>query len=77
MDIRAQQAREHHRLAGEAEATARLHRDQRDQLVRLLREGDPVAWSYAALAGAVGCSPELVAYIIKGRSKAPGPTEED
>jgi len=65
MDIRAQQAREHHReSAGHTEQATR-HRQQRDQLVRQLRADDPERWTYAALAKAVGCSPELIAYIIK------------
>jgi hypothetical protein len=65
MDIRAQQAREHHRESlGLSEQSAQ-HRQQRDQLVRQLRADDPGTWSYTALAKAVGCSPELIAYIIK------------
>jgi len=42
---------------------------QRDQLVRQLRREDPEQWTYVALAQAVGCSPELIAVIVKsGRS---------
>jgi len=64
-DIRAQQAREHHReSAGLSEQAAR-HRALRDQLVRQLRADDPREWTYPALARAVGCSPELVAHIIR------------
>lgn len=64
-DGRAQQAREHHRAAAAAEGDAARHREQRDRLIRALRDGDPDQWTYSALARAVGCSPELVAYIVK------------
>jgi AraC-like DNA-binding protein len=65
MDIRAQQAREHHREAGGSEKQAARHRGQRDHLVRQLRAEDPRQWTYPALAAAVGCSPELIAHIIR------------
>ena len=65
MDIRAQQAREHHREAAADEARAASHREQRDRLVRQLRADDPRQWTYPVLAAAVGCSPELIAYIVK------------
>lgn len=67
-DARARQAREAHRLAGEAVELAARRREQRDRLIRQLREEDPVRWTYPALAAAVGCSPELVAAIVKGRT---------
>jgi len=51
----------------DALALAERHRQQRDALVRQLREADPHTWSYSALAAAVGCSKELIAAIIKGR----------
>lgn len=66
-DIRAQQAREHHRLADEANAQAKQHQRQRNRLVRQLRADDPDVWTYPALAKAVGCSPELIAAIVKER----------
>lgn len=66
-DIRAQQAREHHRASAAANAQAEQHRAQRNRLVLELRDSDPGAWSYKALANAVGCSPELIAAIIQGR----------
>jgi AraC-like DNA-binding protein len=66
-DSRAQQAREHHRAAEAALELAERHRQQRNALVRRLRESDPQRWSYKALAAAVGCSPELVAAIVKNR----------
>lgn len=67
-DARAQQAREHHRLSRHTEAEANQHREIRDRLVRELRGADPSVWSYPALAAAVGCSPELIAHIIKRKS---------
>lgn len=66
-DIRAQQAREHHRASAELAAQADRHRQQRNRLIRQLRKSDPARWTYPAIAKAVGCSPELVAAIIKGR----------
>jgi hypothetical protein len=68
-DPRARQAREFHRLAGEAVALAERHREQRDRLIRQLRAEDPARWTYPALAAAIGCSPELVAAIVKGRTR--------
>lgn len=52
-------------MSDELTGQAGRHRAQRDQLVRQLRAEDPEYWTYPALARAVGCSPELVAYIIK------------
>jgi len=65
MDIRAQQAREHHRESAGLTGQATRHRQQRDTLVRQLRADDPGTWSYVALAKAVGCSPELIAHIMR------------
>lgn len=64
-DIRAQQAREHHRKAASDDRSAAQNRGQRDRLVRALRAEDPRRWTYSALAAAVGCSPELIAHIVK------------
>lgn len=66
-DARAMQTREAHRLAGETERRAHQYRIQRNRLVRQLRAEDPQRWTYPALAVAVGCSPELVAAIVKNR----------
>lgn len=66
-DIRAQQAREHHRASAAAARLADQHREQRNRLVRELRKADPARWTYPNLAKAVGCSPELIAAIIQGR----------
>lgn len=62
---RAAQARRFHQESIRAGQAAERAREQRDRLVRALREEDPQVWSYAALAGAVGCSPELIAKIIR------------
>lgn len=65
MDIRAQQAREHHRESAALNEQAGRHRELRDRLVRQLRADAPQQWTYPALAKAVGCSPELIAHILK------------
>lgn len=64
-DARAQQAREEHTASLAALDDAARHRHRRDELVRSLRRDDPQTWSYGALAKAVGCSPELIAVIVK------------
>lgn len=66
-DARVQQAREHHREALKALEGAAQHREVRDRLVRQLRRDDPATWTYSALAKAVGCSPELIAVIVKAK----------
>lgn len=66
-DVRAQQAREHHRASAADLKSAKQHQVQRNQLVRALRTEDPERWTYTALAKAVGCSPELIAAIVKER----------
>lgn len=65
MDPRATLAREYHRGAIREVELAREYRAARDQLVCRLRAEDPQTWTYAALAKAVGCSPELIAHICK------------
>jgi AraC-like DNA-binding protein len=69
MDPRATRAREHHRRAAQAEQRAVQHRGQRDRIIRQLRTEDPARWTYAAIATAVGCSPELVAAVVKGNTR--------
>jgi hypothetical protein len=66
MDSTVQQAREHHRLAADVSRVAEQHRSQRDQLIRGLWDNDRHSWTYVKLARAVGCSPELIAKIIRG-----------
>ncbi|MGH3985767.1 MAG: hypothetical protein ACRDTZ_00410 [Pseudonocardiaceae bacterium] len=68
-DPRAARAREEHRLAGDIGRVAAQHRESRDQLIRQLRTEDPRRWTYPALARAVGCSPELIAAIVKQRTR--------
>lgn len=58
-------ARDRHRQANEADEVAARHRAVRDQLILQLRREDPRRWSYGAIAGAVGCSRELVAKIVR------------
>ena len=70
MDVRAALARDHHIAAARSSGEADRHRAQRDRLVRQLRAEDPATWSYAALARAVGCSPELIAFIVKNPTKS-------
>ncbi|MEW5810240.1 MAG: hypothetical protein AB1925_12380 [Actinomycetota bacterium] len=65
MNPRAQQAREHHRKAADASRTADQHRAQRDDLVRQLWATERDQWTHAKLAKAVGCSPELIAKILR------------
>ncbi|AII28181.1 hypothetical protein VC74_gp89 [Mycobacterium phage Sparky] len=69
MDARAQQAREHHRKAGDASRVAEQHRAQRDELIRSLWATERDRWTYAKLAKAVGCSPELIAKIISSGAR--------
>ncbi|WP_396902714.1 hypothetical protein [Mycolicibacterium sp.] len=67
MDPRAQRARDHHRKAADASRLADQHRAQRDELIRQLWDNARDEWTYASLAKAVGCSPELIAKIITRR----------
>lgn len=55
------------RLFGPA-AEADQHRELRNKLIRELRKADPRQWTYPSLARAVGCTPELIAAIIQGRT---------
>ena len=72
MDPRARQAREAHRQAGESESEAGQHRALRDDRVWRLRQDDPEKWTHKALAAAVGCSPELIAHILRTHHAARG-----
>jgi hypothetical protein len=71
MDVRAAMARVHHHAAAQQGELADRERAQRDRLVRELRREDPDTWTYTALAKAVGCSPELIAYIIRNEPSPP------
>ena len=67
-DPRLVQARSLHQASLEQDAAGKRLRDQRDQLVRQLRAEDPSVWTYPRLAHAIGCSPELIAYIVNNRA---------
>lgn len=69
-DARAALARREHLAVQASESEADQHRVARDELIRALRRDDPGTWTYAALARAVGCSPELIAYVIRTATKA-------
>lgn len=64
-DIRAAMAREAHRKAWATREDFDRYRKERDELVRALRADNPGWWTYDRLANAVGCSPELIAHIVK------------
>jgi hypothetical protein len=66
-DIRAAQAREHHQEVTAHEAGASRHRIMRDRLVLALREDDPKYWTYRRLADEIGCSHQLIMYILRPR----------
>jgi hypothetical protein len=70
-DGRPAQARDLHRRALELDADAARIRENRDRLVRQLRAEDTDRWTYPALALAIGCSPQLIAAIIQGRTGRP------
>lgn len=71
-DPRAALARREHHASQVSEGEADRHREARDELIRALRRDDPETWTYGALARAVGCSPELVAYVVKRGVSRPG-----
>lgn len=71
MEALAALAREAHAKAAGCDAEASRFRALRDDSVRRLRTEDPARWTYAALAKAIGCSPELIAKILT-RSGADG-----
>lgn len=66
-DTHAALARLHHLASLASEQQADQERTLRNAIVRALRAEDPDRWTYGALARAVGCSPELIASIVKGR----------
>ncbi len=65
VDARAALAREQHTAVARLEERARQHRSLRDSLIRQLRREDPGQWTYSVLAETVGCSPELIAHIMR------------
>jgi hypothetical protein len=64
-DLRPVQARMFHAEAAANDTRARGNRNSRDAIVRELRAEDPKQWTLSRLADAVGCSKELIAYIVK------------
>jgi AraC-like DNA-binding protein len=64
-DPRLLLARDAHASAHGHDQAARDRRDTRDAVVRELRAEDPKTWTLSRLAAAVGCSKELIAYILK------------
>lgn len=64
-DTRPQLARDAHASAHGHDQAARDRRDIRDLVVRELRAEDPKRWTMSKLAAEVGCSKELIAYILK------------
>lgn len=71
MDIRVQQAREHHHESVAADLLASRHRAERDRLMREVWDDDRKSWTYQALAKAIGVSKDLVAYTLKRGKPAP------
>lgn len=71
VDAVVQQAREHHRRSHEHSRVAGLHRLQRDMLIRQIWRDSRDEWTYEKLAKAIGdgCSPELIAKIVKGETR--------
>lgn len=71
-DSSAALARSYHRASLASEQEADQARRLRNRLILQLREEDPLRWTYGALARAVGCSPELIAAIVRGRNPRNG-----
>jgi hypothetical protein len=66
MDPTVQQAREAHRKASSHTGLLHHYRRQRDELIRrAYAEGN---YSYGSLARQIGCSPELIAKAVQGRT---------
>ena len=65
MDTRERLARECHQAAGELERQSAILRAQRDHIVLTLCAEDPRKWTYSRLAMSLGCSTELIAYIVR------------
>jgi AraC-like DNA-binding protein len=65
-----------HASAHGHDEAARQRRDVRDLLVRELRAEDPKKWTMSALAAEVGCSKELIAYILKTEDRDAGPGDD-
>jgi AraC-like DNA-binding protein len=66
-DSQAALARWHHRASQALTLQAEHEREARNAAIRALRVSDPQRWTYSTLARAVGCSPELIAQIVRSR----------
>lgn len=66
LETLVQQAREAHRKAGEHSGLSGRYREQRDDAIR--RAYGLGTYSYGSLARQIGCSAELIAKIVNGRS---------
>lgn len=75
-DPRGERARDAHAMATANDSISRGYRDARDALVRELRAEDPGKWTLSALAAEVGCSKELIAYILKTEDRDGGTGDE-
>ena len=74
-DYRVEQARRHHAQARALDQRAHRYRVLRNALVRALRASDPERWTMSRLAAEVGCSKELIAFIL--RPVPAGTTDRD
>lgn len=61
----AEAARLAHRASEVAAALAENLREERDRRILLLRQSDPLLWSYAHIAAHLGVSKGLVAIICR------------
>lgn len=63
MDARASKVRELHRKSLEHDHLAGMYRERRDREIATLYSRG--GWSHTTLARVVGCSPELIAKILR------------
>ena len=59
-------ARKAHLDAIASRDESKRFRQIRDEYIRQIRASDPKRWTYEAIADQVGCSLELVAFIVRG-----------
>ena len=59
------QAKRLHRASISDTTRASERRAARDELIVQLRTQDPSTWTYARLGAELGCSPELIALIMR------------
>lgn len=64
------QAKKLHRASISDSVRAAERRAQRDELIVQLRTEDPSTWTYARLGAELGCSPELIALIMRKAAEA-------